>query len=81
MQVATEFEDVGAACNIRCVCVYGGAAFSPQESALRRGVHVVIGTPGRIQDHIDRGNLKMDKLRCARPSTLKCPSTFSPVDL
>jgi hypothetical protein len=49
---------------LRSLCVYGGSAYGPQEAALRRGVHVVVGTPGRIQDHIDRGTLKMEKLRC-----------------
>src|SRR5690606_24728003 len=35
--------------------VYGGQGYGPQLAALRRGVHVVVGTPGRIIDHLDRG--------------------------
>jgi ATP-dependent RNA helicase DeaD len=36
----------------------------PQFSLLNRGVHVVVGTPGRVMDHMDRGSLKFDDLRC-----------------
>ena len=63
MQVHEDFAYIGQA-TIRTVCVYGGSAYAPQESALRRGVHVVVGTPGRIKDHIERGTMKMQKLRC-----------------
>ncbi|MCB1627965.1 MAG: DEAD/DEAH box helicase [Xanthomonadales bacterium] len=44
--------------------IYGGQGYGPQLAALRRGVQVVVGTPGRIIDHIDRGSLKLDELRC-----------------
>ena len=43
--------------------IYGGAGYGTQLSALRRGVHVVIGTPGRIIDHIDKGTLDLSQLR------------------
>ncbi|MDH3998260.1 MAG: DEAD/DEAH box helicase [Desulfuromonadales bacterium] len=43
--------------------VYGGQSMSQQLRQLHRGVHVVVGTPGRIQDHLRRGTLKLDKLR------------------
>lgn len=61
-QVADEFEAT-APPNLRSVCIYGGAPYRPQEEALRRGVQVVVGTPGRIIDHIDRGTLRLDGLR------------------
>ena len=35
--------------------IYGGQSYGPQLSALRRGVHVVVGTPGRVIDHLDKG--------------------------
>ncbi|MBF4768586.1 DEAD/DEAH box helicase [Nocardioides agariphilus] len=43
--------------------VYGGQGYGVQLSALRRGVHVVVGTPGRIMDHLDRGTLDLTQLR------------------
>ncbi len=42
--------------------IYGGQSFEPQLKALRRGVHVVVGTPGRVMDHIRRKTLKIDQL-------------------
>eukprot|EP00939_MAST-03C_sp_MAST-3C-sp1_P000501 g501.t1 len=44
---------------LSCICVYGGTGYGDQERAFWRGVDVVIGTPGRIIDHIDRGNLDL----------------------
>lgn len=44
-------------------CIYGGVPYEPQESLLRRGVDVLVGTPGRILDHIERGNLKMNNIQ------------------
>ncbi len=43
--------------------VYGGQGMDVQLRQLRRGVHVVVGTPGRIQDHLRRATLKLDQLR------------------
>ncbi len=43
--------------------VYGGQAYGPQLAALRRGVHVVVGTPGRIIDHLEKGSLKLDEIK------------------
>ncbi len=42
--------------------VYGGQGMDTQLRMLKRGVHVVVGTPGRIQDHLRRGTLKLDRL-------------------
>ncbi|MFN2309446.1 MAG: DEAD/DEAH box helicase, partial [Gammaproteobacteria bacterium] len=42
--------------------VYGGQSMEVQLRPLKRGVHAVVGTPGRIQDHLRRGTLKLDKL-------------------
>src|SRR5258708_6671395 len=39
--------------------IYGGQSYQPQLNALRRGVHVVVGTPGRVIDHMTRGTLKL----------------------
>ena len=42
--------------------IYGGQDYAVQIRALKRGVHVAVGTPGRVMDHIRRGTLKLDKL-------------------
>ena len=43
--------------------IYGGQGYGPQLGALKRGVHVVVGTPGRIIDHLGRGSLDLSQLR------------------
>ncbi|MFZ6724884.1 DEAD/DEAH box helicase [Undibacterium sp. MH2W] len=43
--------------------IYGGQSYGPQLSALRRGVHVVVGTPGRVIDHLDKGSLDLSKIK------------------
>ncbi len=43
--------------------IYGGQSYGVQLSALRRGVHVVVGTPGRVIDHIEKGSLDLSKLK------------------
>src|SRR5271167_258004 len=42
--------------------IYGGQSYQPQLNALKRGVHVVVGTPGRVIDHMNRGTLKLASL-------------------
>ncbi len=48
---------------VNVVAVYGGAAFLPQRAALRAGAQVVVGTPGRIMDHLKRHTLSLDALK------------------
>lgn len=48
---------------VRILSVYGGQPIEPQASALRRGAQVVVGTPGRILDHINRGTLQLGVVR------------------
>lgn len=48
---------------IEVVAVYGGAPFLPQQRALARGAQVVVGTPGRVMDHLDRHTLRLDAVR------------------
>ncbi len=43
--------------------IYGGQSYTPQLQSLRRGVHVVVGTPGRVMDHLKRGTLKLSAVR------------------
>lgn len=43
--------------------IYGGVSMFAQEKALRKGVHIVVGTPGRLLDHLNRGLLKLHKIK------------------
>jgi len=45
------------------VCIYGGVSYDHQESALYRGVDIVVGTPGRVIDHLERQNLSLKNLK------------------
>ena len=49
--------------NVRMLTLCGGVPSRPQTESLRNGAHVVVGTPGRIQDHLDRGNLDLSALK------------------
>ncbi|MCB9745561.1 MAG: DEAD/DEAH box helicase, partial [Alphaproteobacteria bacterium] len=64
-QIAREFAAVAKYKDITILPVYGGTAMGPQEKALQDGVEVVVGTPGRVLDHIRRGNLKLGTARIA----------------
>ena len=61
IQVAQELVELAKYRDIEVVCIYGGSSMSQQEDALRRGAAIVVGTPGRVHDHIRRGNLKLDQ--------------------
>lgn len=64
LQVAEAFESYATHLrDVRLLPVYGGQGYGVQLSALARGVHVVVGTPGRIMDHLDRGTLDLSELR------------------
>jgi ATP-dependent RNA helicase DeaD len=63
LQVAEAFQRYAAHIKgFHVLPIYGGQSYQPQLSALRRGVHVVVGTPGRITDHLSRGTLKLSGL-------------------
>lgn len=62
-QVLREAEALGSEMQIRPVAVYGGTRYGPQLEAFRQGAHLVIGTPGRILDHLLRRSLNLNKLR------------------
>ncbi len=64
LQVCEAFEKYAAHIKgVHVLPVYGGQAYGVQLSALRRGVHVVVGTPGRIMDHLEKGTLDLTELR------------------
>lgn len=64
-QVADSFETYGNFIpKLKVAAIYGGADYEPQLRLLKKGVHIVVGTPGRVLDHIRRGTLKLDGIRC-----------------
>ena len=63
VQAAEELLSFNAGRRLSITAIYGGAAISEQLRRLSRGVDIVVGTPGRVLDHIRRGTLKLDKVR------------------
>ncbi len=64
LQVSEAFERYAAHLpGVHVLPIYGGQGYGVQLSALRRGVHVVVGTPGRVMDHLDKGTLDLSELR------------------
>ncbi|MEN9645071.1 MAG: hypothetical protein RL238_1740 [Actinomycetota bacterium] len=63
MQVSEAFFRYGKDLGAKCVPVYGGQPIFRQLQALDRGVHIVVGTPGRVLDHIGRGSLPLDNIK------------------
>jgi ATP-dependent RNA helicase DeaD len=63
IQVAGELRKIARYKRVRTLPIYGGQSIGHQIKALQQGVQIVIGTPGRVLDHLRRGTLKLDKLR------------------
>ncbi|GAA5211503.1 DEAD/DEAH box helicase [Microbacterium kyungheense] len=64
LQVCEAFEKYAAHLkDVHILPVYGGQGYGVQLSALRRGVHIVVGTPGRIIDHLEKGTLDLSELQ------------------
>lgn len=63
LQVAEAFEQYGRFLHVRVLAVYGGQPYGPQISQLKRGVEIVVGTPGRIIDLLERGALDLSDVR------------------
>lgn len=64
LQVCEAFESYAARMKgVHVLPVYGGQGYGVQLSALRRGVHIVVGTPGRIMDHLEKGTLDLSQLK------------------
>jgi len=62
-QVAGQVNLLGKYLGIQALAIYGGAGYDEQLRGLKRGMPVVVGTPGRIIDHLERGTLKLDQVR------------------
>ncbi len=64
IQVAEAFQKYAAGMNgFHVLPIYGGQSYVPQLNALKRGPQVIVGTPGRIIDHLERGTLQLDTIR------------------
>lgn len=63
LQVSTDIQQAGEKLGIRVLSVYGGRAYEPQIDALRAGIDIVVGTPGRIIDLATRGDLDLSHVR------------------
>jgi len=65
LQVCESFKKYSAHMKgLRTLAVYGGQEYGGQLRSLSRGVHIVVGTPGRVMDHIERGTLNLDAVKC-----------------
>ncbi|WP_243546635.1 DEAD/DEAH box helicase [Pseudodesulfovibrio tunisiensis] len=62
-QVGQEARTLAGENGLRVVEVYGGVGYKPQIDAFNEGAHLVVGTPGRILDHLEKRNLTLDKLQ------------------
>ena len=63
VQVAGVIDELGAPRGLKTLMISGGRAFGPQRDELRRGVHVVVGTPGRVLDLLNQGAIWLDRVR------------------
>ena len=63
LQIYRQIEQLGVYTGLRCVPVYGGAPMEPQLRAMRSGADIIVGTPGRVMDHIRRRTLRLDEVR------------------
>jgi ATP-dependent RNA helicase DeaD len=66
-QILSEFDRMNGgrpeAERLHAVAVYGGVGYGPQIDAFKQGAQLVVGTPGRVLDHLDKGTLRLDGLR------------------
>lgn len=62
LQVAEAFGRYGAQLRVNVLPIYGGSSYVPQLAGLKRGAQVVVGTPGRVIDHLEKGSLDLSHL-------------------
>ena len=65
LQVKNEISSIGKYKNITAIAVYGGQALQSQITSLKQGVDIIIATPGRLMDHIQRGTIKLNTIKIA----------------
>ena len=62
-QVETAFRDYSRFCDLRTAVIYGGVGYGQQLKDLKDGMDVLVATPGRLLDHIEQGNVKLDTIQ------------------
>lgn len=62
VQVKEDFINIGRFKRIKATAIYGKQPFAIQKTELKQKTHVVVGTPGRVFDHIEKGTLSLDKI-------------------
>jgi ATP-dependent RNA helicase DeaD len=62
-QIAKEITTLGKHRGVRCLPIYGGVGYGAQLDGLKEGAHVIVGTPGRMLDHLGAGRLRFDDIR------------------
>lgn len=62
-QVETAFRDLARFTNTRVAVVYGGVGYGKQLDALKDGVDIIVATPGRLLDHLERGTCRLDQVQ------------------
>ena len=65
VQAAEEMNKLAKFKGLHAIAIYGGTSIDRQITALQKGVHIVVGTPGRVLDHLRRGTLKLNKVKVA----------------
>ena len=63
VQVRGELSRLGQFTGLRAVAIYGGQALSRQLTALGKGAHIIVATPGRLMDHMERGTIHIGQVR------------------
>ncbi|HEY0675861.1 MAG TPA: DEAD/DEAH box helicase, partial [Immundisolibacter sp.] len=61
-QVGQNVKDYGSGLRLRSAVIFGGVGINPQTQALARGLDVLVATPGRLLDHLQQGNCRLDQV-------------------
>eukprot|EP01025_Chloroclados_australasicus_P065012 TRINITY_DN878_c0_g1_i1.p1 TRINITY_DN878_c0_g1~~TRINITY_DN878_c0_g1_i1.p1 ORF type:complete len:659 (-),score=77.98 TRINITY_DN878_c0_g1_i1:125-2002(-) len=62
VQISEVLQEAGSQCNCRCVCVYGGVPKYTQKEVIAKGVEIVVGTPGRVEDLVQEGSCSLKQV-------------------
>jgi ATP-dependent RNA helicase RhlE len=63
MQVETAMRDFARFTNLRVGCVFGGVGYGAQRTMLKEGVDILVATPGRLEDHLQQGTVRLDDIQ------------------
>ena len=63
LQVKDEISDIGRLKKVRCSAIFGKQSIKDQIAELKQRVHIVVATPGRILDHINKGSIKLENVK------------------